>query len=179
MASHDSLTDLSNRALLNERLETALKLAGRSQGAALHLIDLDRFKAVNDTLGHPIGDKLLQSVADRLRALVRETDTIARMGGDEFAVMQGCLSGPAEAASLAQRIIESIGGPYEIDGHQVVIGASIGIAIGPVDGTTPDQLMTNSDLALYRATGDGRGTFCFFEPDMDTIHPITSCFANA
>jgi diguanylate cyclase (GGDEF)-like protein len=168
MASHDSLTDLSNRVLLNERLDTALKLAGRGPGVALHLIDLDRFKAVNDTLGHPIGDKLLQSVADRLRALVRETDTIARMGGDEFAVMQGCLSGPAEAASLAQRIIESIGGPYEIDGHQVVIGASIGIAIGPVDGTTPDQLMRNSDLALYRAKGDGRGTFCFFEPDMDT-----------
>ena len=137
MARHDALTNLSNRVLLNERLELALKRAKRGERVALHLIDLDRFKAVNDTLGHPVGDKLLQMVADRLRALVRETDTIARMGGDEFAIAQDTIAEPAEAASLAQRIIDGVSDPYDIDGHQVVIGVSIGIAMGPGDGRHP------------------------------------------
>jgi diguanylate cyclase (GGDEF)-like protein len=168
MALHDALTNLPNRALLNERLELALNRVKRGELVATHLLDLDHFKNVNDTLGHPVGDKLLRVVADRLRAVVRETDTIARMGGDEFAVIQANIAQPADATVLAQRIIEAVGEPYDIDGHQVVIGTSVGIAVGPVDGVAPDQLIRNSDLALYRAKDKGRGIYRFFEPEMDT-----------
>ena len=167
MAHHDSLTDLANRVLLNDRLEHAL---GKIQGedmVAVHHVDLDQFKAVNDTFGHPAGDKLLKTVADRLRGLVRGTDTIARMGGDEFVIVQTPLADPAEATSLAQRIIKVMSEPYDLDDHQAVIGASVGIAVGPGDGLSPDSLLRNADLALYRAKGDGRGTFRFFESAMD------------
>jgi diguanylate cyclase (GGDEF)-like protein len=167
MALHDALTDLPNRVLLKERLQLAVARTGRGEIVATHLLDLDHFKNVNDTLGHPCGDQLLTAVAGRLRALVRETDTIARMGGDEFAIIQCALKQPADAASLAQRIIEVVGAPYEIDGHQVVAGTSVGIAIAPADGVVPDQLIRNADLALYRAKGEGRGAFRFFEPEMD------------
>ncbi len=168
MAHHDSLTDLANRVLLNERLEQALgHRIHREEIVAVHHLDLDQFKAVNDTFGHLAGDKLLKIVAGRLRGLVRDTDTIARMGGDEFVIVQGPIRDPAEATSLAQRIIALISEPYDIDGHQAVIGASIGIAVGPGDGLRPDKLLRNADLALYRAKGDGRGTFRFFEPAMD------------
>jgi diguanylate cyclase (GGDEF)-like protein len=168
MAHHDALTDLANRVLLNERLEQALSHhVHREEMLAVHHLDLDQFKAVNDTLGHPAGDKLLKITAERLRALARETDTIARMGGDEFVVVQAPIADPAEATSLAQRIIGTIGEPFDLDGHQVPIGASIGIAVGPSDGSCPDKLLRHADLALYRAKGDGRGTFRFFEPAMD------------
>jgi diguanylate cyclase (GGDEF)-like protein len=167
MAHHDSLTDLANRVLLNERLEHALDRIDREQMIAVHHLDLDQFKAVNDTFGHPAGDKLLKIVADRLRGLVRETDTIARMGGDEFVIVQAPIADPTDATSLAQRVIRLMSEPYDIDGHQAVIGASIGIAVGPGDGLSPDKLLRNADLALYRAKGDGRGTFRFFEPAMD------------
>ena len=168
MAHHDALTDLANRVLLNERLEQALgRRIHREQAVAVHHLDLDQFKAVNDTFGHHAGDKLLKIVADRLRALVRETDTIARMGGDEFVIVQAPITDPAEATALAQRIIGSISEPFDIDGHQAMIGASIGIAVGPGDGLIPDKLLRNADLALYRAKGDGRGTFRFFETAMD------------
>jgi diguanylate cyclase (GGDEF)-like protein/PAS domain S-box-containing protein len=168
MAHHDALTDLANRVLLNERLEHALgSRIHREQMVAVHHLDLDQFKAVNDTFGHPAGDKLLKMVADRLRGLVRATDTIARMGGDEFAIVQAPIKDPAEATSLAQDIIRLLSEPFEIDGHQAVIGVSIGIAVGPGDGLRPDRLLRNADLALYRAKGDGRGIFCFFQPAMD------------
>jgi diguanylate cyclase (GGDEF)-like protein len=167
MAHHDSLTDLANRVLLNERLEHALGQIDQDEIVAVHHLDLDQFKAVNDTFGHPAGDKLLKIVAERLRDLVRETDTIARMGGDEFVIVQAPIAEPADATSLAQRIIRLMSEPFDIDGHQVVIGASIGIAVGPGDGLSPDKLLRNADLALYRAKGDGRGTFRFFEPAMD------------
>jgi len=168
MAHHDALTDLANRVLLNERLEHALgSRIHREQMVAVHHLDLDQFKAVNDTFGHPAGDKLLKMVADRLRGLVRATDTIARMGGDEFAIVQAPIKDPAEATALAQDIIRLLGEPFEIDGHQAVIGVSIGIAVGPGDGLRPDRLLRNADLALYRAKGDGRGIFCFFQPAMD------------
>jgi diguanylate cyclase (GGDEF)-like protein len=168
MAHHDALTDLANRVLLNQRLEHALGQSIRpEQMVAVHHLDLDQFKAVNDTFGHPAGDKLLKIVAERLRGLVRETDTIARMGGDEFEIVQAPITDPSEATSLAQRFIASISEPFDIDGHQAVIGASVGIAVGPDDGLRPDQLLRNADLALYRAKGDGRGTFRFFEPAMD------------
>jgi diguanylate cyclase (GGDEF)-like protein len=166
MAHHDALTDLANRVLLNERLERALSRAHRDEMIAIHHLDLDQFKAVNDTLGHPGGDKLLKMVADRLRSLVRDGDTVARMGGDEFAIVQ-IAADPTDATALAQRIIGAISEPFDIDGHQAVIGASIGIAVGPGDGLSPDELLRNADLALYRAKDDGRGTFRFFEAGMD------------
>ena len=164
MALHDGLTDLPNRTLFNERLEHAL---ARGETVAAHLIDLDLFKNVNDTLGHAVGDKLLQAVAGRLRAIVRDTDTVARMGGDEFAIVQTAIEQPGEAATLAARAIATISEPYDIAGHQVMVGTSVGIAIGPADGNDPDQLMRNADLALYRSKSNGRGAFRFFESGMD------------
>jgi diguanylate cyclase (GGDEF)-like protein len=169
MALHDTLTGLPNRVLLNERLEHALTRAKRGELVATLLLDLDHFKTVNDTLGHPAGDKLLQLVAERLRELVRETDTIARMGGDEFAILQVGIDQPSDATTLARRIIDVVGELYMIDGHHVVIGTSVGIAVGPVDGVTPEQLLRNADLALYRAKGEGRSTYRFFEPEMDAL----------
>jgi diguanylate cyclase (GGDEF)-like protein/PAS domain S-box-containing protein len=168
MAHYDALTDLANRALLNERLEQALAHFHGEQKVAVHHLDLDQFKAVNDTFGHHAGDKLLKIVADRLRGLVRETDTIARTGGDEFVIVQAPIADPAEAKMLAQQIIAWISEPYDIDdGQQATVGTSIGIAVSPSDGDAPDKLLRNADLALYRAKGDGRGTFRFFEPAMD------------
>ncbi|MBN8987760.1 MAG: EAL domain-containing protein [Rhizobiales bacterium] len=164
MAHHDALTELANRVLLNERLQQTL---GREEMVAVHHLDLDQFKAVNDTFGHHAGDKLLKIVAERLCGLVRETDTIGRMGGDEFVIVQAPIADPAEATSLAQRVIDQLSEPYDIDGHQAVIGASIGISVGPGDGIDPEKLLRSADLALYRAKGDGRGTFRFFEPVMD------------
>jgi len=167
MAVHDTLTGLPNRVLLNERLELAVARARRGEIVAIHVFDLDHFKNVNDTLGHAVGDKLLKAVADRLRALARETDTVARIGGDEFAIVQVALEQPADATTLAERVIEAIGEPHNIDGHQVIVGTSVGIGVGPTDGVDPDELMRNADLAMYRAKSEGRGTFRFFEPGMD------------
>ena len=156
MARHDALTGLANRVLLNERLEHVLSRVSRGEVVAVHLLDLDRFKAVNDTLGHPMGDKLLRLVAGRLRPLVRETDIIARMGGDEFAIVQVALGAPGDATSLARRLIEAVSEPYDIDGHEAVVGASIGIAMSPMDGLRPEALIRNADLALYQAKSGGR-----------------------
>ena len=167
MALHDALTGLPNRVLLNERLEYALARVKGNDIVAVHLLDLDLFKNVNDTLGHSAGDKLLKMVTARLRARVSETDTVARMGGDEFTIVQTSITQPVHATTLALRIIDALSEPYEIDGQQVIIGTSVGIAIGPADGASPDQLLRNADLALYRAKGDGRGTYCFFAPEMD------------
>ncbi len=167
MALHDALTNLPNRTLLSERLEHALARVKRGDIIAAHLLDLDLFKHVNDTLGHAVGDKLLQAVAGRLNALARETDTVARMGGDEFAIVQVALARAADATTLAERVIKAISEPYEIDGHHVVVGTSVGIAVGPTDGVDRDQLLRNADLALYRAKSEGRATFRFFEPGMD------------
>jgi diguanylate cyclase (GGDEF)-like protein len=167
MARHDILTGLSNRLHFRERAEEALPLLRRGEDFAVLCIDLDHFKEVNDTLGHPSGDKLLKLVADRLGQNVRETDILARLGGDEFAVVQTMLQQPEEVTVLASRIIEVLSKPYEVDGHEVVVGASIGIAIAPGDGDDPDQLLKNADMALYRAKADGRGMFRFFEAEMD------------
>ena len=166
MARHDALTGLPNRILFNERLDQALAQAERGGIVAVHLFDLDNFKSVNDTLGHPAGDKLLQMVADRLRAMMRGADTIARMGGDEFAVIQVALSDPGDAVALAHRVITGVSEPYEIDGHQAMVGASVGIALHQPENLTPDQLMRNADLALYGAKDDGRCTYRFFESEM-------------
>ena len=167
LARHDALTRLPNRALFHERVEQALAQVGRGAQAAVLCLDLDRFKAVNDTLGHPIGDRLLQAVADRLQACVREVDTVARLGGDEFAVLQVGLDTPADAELLARRLVDVLSEPYDLDGHHVVIGTSVGVALAPNDGTHPDALLKNADMALYRAKLEGRGTHRFFEREMD------------
>jgi diguanylate cyclase (GGDEF)-like protein/PAS domain S-box-containing protein len=167
LAHHDALTDLPNRVLFRETFERVLALTRRGQLLALHYLDLDQFKAVNDTLGHPIGDGLLQAVADRLREGVRETDTVARLGGDEFAILQTAIASPLEATGLAGRLIELIEAPFDIAGHQIVIGTSIGIALAPQDGMDADQLLKCADLALYRAKVDGRGVYRLFQAEMD------------
>ena len=140
-----------------------------SNGAALSRfsLDLDHFKQVNDTLGHPIGDALLQAVAERIRSCVRPTDSIARLGGDEFAIVQVPVDQPADCISLASRLIATIAEPYDLNGHQIVIGASVGIALAPGDGRDFDRLLKGADMALYRAKQDARGTYRFFEPEMD------------
>jgi diguanylate cyclase (GGDEF)-like protein len=167
LALHDALTDLPNRVLFQDKLAEALLRVSRGENVAVLCLDLDRFKAVNDTLGHAIGDELLKAAADRLRDCVRDSDTVARLGGDEFAIIQPFGEQPTGATSLASRIIDSLSAPYTIAGHEIVIGTSIGVSIAPNDGTTAGQLLKNADLALYRAKSDGRGVFRFFEPAMD------------
>ncbi|MGH6794607.1 MAG: putative bifunctional diguanylate cyclase/phosphodiesterase, partial [Methylocella sp.] len=167
MAHHDALTGLPNRVLFHDYLEHALLSVRRYNDAlAVLYLDLDRFKNVNDTLGHPGGDKLLVAVAERLRACLRVSDMVARFGGDEFAVLQLGLAGPHEAGALADRIVTLLSEPYDIDGQQALIGASAGIALAPIDGETAEQLLGNADIALYQAKEDGRRTYCFFQPGM-------------
>jgi diguanylate cyclase (GGDEF)-like protein len=166
LARYDSLTGLPNRMFLRERMEATLASANGAMSAVL-FVDLDQFKGVNDTLGHPRGDLLLRAVADRLRRLVRESDIVARFGGDEFVVLQTPTAGPDEVATLARRIVAALGETYEVDGHQVVIGATIGIAMAPRDASGADHLLKNADMALYWAKTDQRGTWRFFEPGMD------------
>ena len=167
MARHDALTDLPNRVLMRERLEHELKRVKRGESLAVLCLDLDHFKSVNDTLGHPIGDELLKLVADRLRGCTREPDTIARLGGDEFAIIMTKMQKANDPATLARRIRESIIKPYQIEGHQIITDISIGISLSPDDGTEPDELLKNADMALYGAKADGRGTYRFFELEMD------------
>ncbi|HUI94837.1 MAG TPA: PAS-domain containing protein [Xanthobacteraceae bacterium] len=167
LASYDALTDLPNRVLFRQRLDEALQRAQRSDRVAVLYLDLDFFKHVNDSLGHPVGDELLKSVAQRLRGCVNEADTVARLGGDEFAIIQLGVADPADTTALAGRIFTALRAPYDLHGHQLVADVSIGIAIAPDDGHEPDQLLKNADLALYGAKADGRGAYRFFEPEMD------------
>jgi diguanylate cyclase (GGDEF)-like protein/PAS domain S-box-containing protein len=168
MAQHDALTGLPNRVLFRERLDDALaQLHHRGGLLAVHCLDLDHFKSVNDTLGHPIGDDLLRVVAERLKDNVRSCDLVARLGGDEFAVIQMNIEHPGEAGDLAAKLIAALSANYDIQRHEVVIGASIGIALAPDDGDAADALLRNADMALYRAKADGRGTLHFFEAEMD------------
>jgi diguanylate cyclase (GGDEF)-like protein len=168
LAHHDSLTGLGNRLLLRKQLEHALLRASRpGEGLAVLFIDLDGFKNINDTLGHQTGDNLLKCVAARIVEAVRETDKVARLGGDEFAVVQIGLEQPKAAAALASRLIETIAQTYLVDDHQLMIGASIGVAVAADGKNVLDELLKNADLAMYRAKADGRGTYRFFEPHMD------------
>nr|WP_244553374.1 EAL domain-containing protein [Nitrobacter vulgaris] len=167
MARHDALTHLPNRLLLAERIEQAIAQAGRGAGFSVLCLDLDNFKQVNDTLGHPIGDELLCAVADRLLACVREIDTVARLGGDEFAIIQAGTRDSNDVERLARRIVECIGQSYEFNGQRIVIGCSIGISLAPHDGSNGEKLLKNADLALYRAKAEGSGVWRFFETEMD------------
>ncbi|PXA85647.1 diguanylate cyclase, partial [Caulobacter sp. D4A] len=168
LAHYDPLTELPNRLLFQKDLSDALARAARREDlVAVHCVDLDRFKVVNDTLGHPVGDALLKAAAERLRGCVREGDTVARLGGDEFAVVQTGLNDLTGATRLAARIVEALEAPFDLRGHQVVIGGSVGVAVSPDDGLDSDELLKKADMALYRAKADGKGTFHFFERAMD------------
>jgi diguanylate cyclase (GGDEF)-like protein/PAS domain S-box-containing protein len=168
MAQHDGLTGLPNRNLLRQQMDDILLHTRRSSDkVAVLVLGLDNFKAVNDTLGHGIGDKLLRGVAKRLRSTLREEDILARLNSDEFAIVQSGLTRPEDAVLLSRRLLEAIGDPYLLDGHSVVIGASIGIAMAPSDGDESEKLLKSADMALSRAKNDSRGTFSFFEAGMD------------
>lgn len=168
LAMHDSLTGLPNRLQFHQHLEHAIARGRRHDTTmAVFGLDLDRFKHVNDTLGHAAGDALLEEVAARLKETVREADVVGRMGGDEFAVIAENIGAPEEAMQLARRICTALSAPYKLNGHEVTTSASVGIALGPLCGQPSDVLMQNADLALYRAKQDGRSTFRFFEPAMD------------
>jgi diguanylate cyclase (GGDEF)-like protein len=167
LARYDELTALPNRVNFRDEIERLLALPHHAeQVSALLFIDLDQFKQVNDTLGHPCGDQLLCAVADRLRAMLNPQDFVARFGGDEFVVFRQSVKSTEEAASLARRIVDHLSERYKIDNHLVEIGASVGIAMTSPAGTSADTLLKNADMALYRAKADGRGTFCFFRDEM-------------
>ena len=167
MAQHDALTNLANRKLLHDRLEFAMTLVGRGGSATVLCIDLDGFKATNDTYGHLAGDHLLRITAERMQACVRETDTVARLGGDEFVIVQVGLIRADDAHTLAARLLKTVAQPVEVAGHQLTPRMSIGIAVAPVDGGNGEILMRNADIALYRAKADGGHTYRFFEPAME------------
>jgi diguanylate cyclase (GGDEF)-like protein/PAS domain S-box-containing protein len=168
MAHHDGLTGLPNRNSLRQRLDEMLVQTRRSsEKVAVLFLGIDHFKVVNDTLGHGVGDKLLRGVARRLRSSLREEDALARLSSDEFAIIQSGITRPEDVVLLARRLLEAIGEPYLLDGHSVVIGASIGIAMAPGDGEDPERLLKHADMALSRAKNDSRGTFSFFEAGMD------------
>jgi diguanylate cyclase (GGDEF)-like protein/PAS domain S-box-containing protein len=170
MAHHDGLTDLPNREMYQERLRQELaKAEGSNKRVAVLCIDLDLFKNVNDSFGHPMGDRLLRLVADRLRSQVEGNHLAARLGGDEFALILASEVTPNEISDFSTRLINVLSDSYDIDGVEVVIGASVGIALSPSDGTTSEELMRNADMALYRAKADGGGLFCFFEREMDLL----------
>ncbi|HEX3991637.1 MAG TPA: EAL domain-containing protein, partial [Acetobacteraceae bacterium] len=167
LARHDALTGLPNRVAFREDIAGFLRRTRRGQSLAVLYLDLDRFKAVNDTLGHPVGDSLLNEVADRLRGVVREVDTITRLGGDEFAIAQSGVEQPRSADTLAQRLIETLSQPYDLGGQLVVVGASVGITLADHNDLDADQLLRRADIALYAAKRHGRGTWRWFEPAMD------------
>jgi diguanylate cyclase (GGDEF)-like protein len=163
MALHDSLTDLPNRALLNRQLDVSFARARRyGEGFAVHCLDLDGFKGVNDTLGHHAGDLLLQEIADRLRTCVRDLDTVSRTGGDEFVIIQAAVKEEALAQILVERIRTLVSQPFTVEGHEVSVATSIGIAFAPRHGADPVEICRNADLALYWAKSEGRNQICYY-----------------
>ena len=167
LARHDTLTEIANRFHFRETLDSWFQQLQPGAGFALHWIDLDHFKNVNDTLGHPAGDALLKSVAKRLRGILRGPDVVARLGGDEFAIIQSGVSTETQAAKLAKRVLRAIGQPHHVLGREVRAAASIGIVLAPSQGGDPDELLKNADLALYRAKASGRDAYAFFQPEQD------------
>ncbi|MBN9281432.1 MAG: EAL domain-containing protein, partial [Hyphomicrobium denitrificans] len=168
LARHDPLTEIANRLQFHEALDEALRNLAPNQTLALHWIDLDGFKAVNDTLGHPVGDALLKSVAKSLKRAVRKNDIVARLGGDEFAVLQSAsrVARKADAERMAQRLLKEICKPHDLGGQQVSCSASIGIAFAPLHGQTTEQLLKAADLALYKAKAGGKGIAYLYDPDI-------------
>jgi diguanylate cyclase (GGDEF)-like protein len=166
-ANHDALTGLPNRKLFGEQLEQALKRVRRGERLAVLYLDLDHLKRINDTLGHPVGDKLLKGVAGRLRGCVSDIDFIARLSGDEFAIIQSSLARLSDAANLAMRAREAIHEPFDLDGHQVTVDISVGISIAPNDASDFNELLKTADIALYEAKNTGRGTYCFYRSEMN------------
>jgi diguanylate cyclase (GGDEF)-like protein len=167
LARHDALTDLPNRILFREHLDEVSGRIRRGDTVGVLCVDLDGFKGVNDTLGHAVGDAVLKAVAKRLLDASDDSDIVARLGGDEFAVLQARIEKPEDAGILARRIVQAISEPFDVAGHRALIGASVGIAIGPVDGEHGDALMQHADLALYRAKDEGRNTYHFYEKSLD------------
>jgi diguanylate cyclase (GGDEF)-like protein len=166
LASHDVLTNLPNRRLLKQHIYVALN--DSQADCAVLCLDLDRFKSVNDTLGHAGGDALLVEVAKRLSACLRDGDTVGRLGGDEFVVLIANVFDRDDAAQLAQRIVTEIAKPFDVLGHSVLVGASVGVAMAPLDGDDPDRLIKRADMALFEAKRNGRGQYCFFEAALET-----------
>jgi diguanylate cyclase (GGDEF)-like protein len=180
LAHHDALTDLPNRTLLHSRLNRSIARARRGDSSfALHLIDLDGFKAINDVLGHSAGDRFLKLIAERLRAVIGERDTVARLGGDEFAILQNRVGSAQDAADLALQIIEIVAEPQTIGGERLHCTASIGVTLHPSDGAEADQLLKNADLAMYRAKADGGSTYRFYASDMNTRARAAVALDNA
>ncbi len=168
LAQHDGLTGLPNRNLLRQQMdEMLMHRRRRAEKVAVLVLGLDNFKSVNDTLGHGVDDKLLRGVAKRLRSTLHEEDTVARLNSDEFAIVQPGLARPEDAVLFAKRLLEAISDPFVLDGHSVVIGATIGIAMASGDGDDSEKLLKNADMALSRAKNETRGTFSFFESGMD------------
>jgi diguanylate cyclase (GGDEF)-like protein/PAS domain S-box-containing protein len=168
MAQHDPLTGLPNRVLLADRIKSAIAIASRHKGhPGVLFLDLDSFKHVNDSLGHAIGDKLLQSVAGRLSACVRTSDTVSRLGGDEFVVLLAEIAQPEDAAIAANRMLEAVSAPHHIDDHELHVSTSVGVSLYPTDGTDAETLIKNADAAMYQAKTSGRKSYRFFEPAMN------------
>ena len=169
LAHHDALTGLANRAQLIQSLEAALAILPlRRDGIAVHFLDLDRFKRVNDSLGHDGGDSLLKTVAERLRAVIRVEDVVARLGGDEFVLLQTGVAGKVQAEDFARRIISAVTAPMTLKDRPFLATVSVGVALAPADGTNPERLLKSADLALYKAKADGRNCIRFFAAEMDT-----------
>jgi len=168
LARHDALTDLPNRTCFNEEMERAESRVRRGEKLALLCLDLDKFKEINDTYGHGIGDEVLRQVALRLKFGKRDHEIVARMGGDEFMLLAGPVNGPEDVARIARRILNNLGKPLSIEGHKFLLGTSVGIAMAPQDGEDGATLMKHADMALYRAKREGRHSFRFFKKGMDT-----------
>jgi len=170
LATHDALTGLSNRSLLMDQLHAALAHAKRAGVfGAVHFLDIDKFKNINDTLGHEIGDLLLRDVAQRLQACVRQTDTVARYGGDEFAVIQSSFDNEVNAAVLASKLNATIAEPFDLDGHRIFTSASIGVTVFPNDSSDPIKLLQNADMAMYQAKKESGNTFHFFHSELNKL----------
>jgi len=167
LAHHDVLTGLPNRTALEQQINASIAQTGRDQGFAIFALDLDDFRPINDTFGHAVGDELLVAVANRLSACVREIDCVARIGADEFVVLQRAVERPEDAAVLARRIIDVLKAPYVLSNQTVSVGVTIGVTVAPGDGTSCGKLLKNADVALARAKAEARGAFRYFEPDMD------------
>src|SRR6266568_5097552 len=178
-ALHDGLTKLPNRLLLEDRIAQAIASAKRADGrSAVMFVDLDRFKLVNDSLGHFVGDELLKGVAARLQCIVRNEDTVSRLGGDEFVILLREISRAEDSATVAAKILESLKAPFRVQDHELGIGASIGISIYPLHGGTAQELITNADAAMYRAKTSGRNQLQVFGADMNTFFPERLTFEN-